>query len=197
MHAFSTSTPEHHPHRRIGLGVRAVAVAATVTGAIALTGTISHPAVMLTAVDIGPGASVTPAPGWVVAQQGPGFVLLQNAFSTAEMEIRVKPAPGTDPVAALQGDVNNVSGTVTGLSNVSNLAPPVTKPVPGANFQQEASIDYTANGSTQMGAIPVIGTFIELLNPSTHQSAFIVFAQNGDALSRVDNEGGAMVDSML
>ena len=197
MHAFSTSTPEHHPRRRIGLGVRAVAVAATVTGAIALTGTTSQPAVMLTAVDIGPGASVTPAPGWVVAQQGPGFVLLQNAFSTAEMEIRVKPAPGTDPVATLQGDVNNVSGTVTGLSNVSNLAPPVTKPVPGANFQQEASIDYTADGSSQMGAIPVIGTFIELLNPSTHQSAFIVFAQNGDALSRVDNEGGAMVDSML
>jgi hypothetical protein len=197
MQAFSTSTPAPRPRHRIGLPVRAVAVAATVTAAIALTGTISQPAVLLTALDIAPGASVTPAAGWTVSQQGPGFVLLHNAFSTAEMEIRVKPAPGSDPVAALQGDVNNLGATVTGLTNVNNLAPPVTKPVPGAHFQQEASIDYSADGSSEMGPIPVIGTFIELLNPSTHQSAFIVFAQNGDAPSRADNEGGAMVDSML
>jgi hypothetical protein len=113
------------------------------------------------------------------------------------MEIRAKPASGTDPVAVLQGDVNNLGGTVTGLSNVNNLAPPVTKPVPGAHFQQEASIDYSADGSTQSGTVPVIGTFIELLNTSTHQSAFIIFEQNGDATTQVDNSGGAMVDSML
>jgi hypothetical protein len=197
MHAFSTSTPEHHPRRRIGLGVRAVAVAATVTGAIALTGTISQPAVMLTAVDIAPGVSVTPAPAWSVGTQGPGWVVLHNGFSTAAMEIRAKPASGTDPVAVLQGDINNLGVTVTGLTNVKNVTAPTTKPVPGRNFQQEASIDYSADGSSQSGTIPVIGSFIELLNTSTHQSAFIVFEQNGDATTQVDNSGGAMVDSML
>jgi hypothetical protein len=197
MHAFSTSTPEHHPRRRIGLGVHAVTVAATVTGAIALTGTISQPAVLLTAVDIAPGVSVTPAPAWSVGTQGPGWVVLHNGFSTAAMEIRAKPASGTDPVAVLQGDVNNLGVTVTGLSNVNNLAPPVTKPVPGANFQQEASIDYGADGSSQSGTVPVIGSFIELLNTSTHQSAFIIFEQNGDATTQVDNSGGLMIDSML
>jgi hypothetical protein len=198
MHAFSTSTPEHHPRRRrIGLGVRTVAVAATVTGAIALTGTTSQPAVMLTAVDIAPGVSVTPAPAWSVGTQGPGWVVLHNGFSTAAMEIRAKPASGTDPVAVLQGDINNLGVTVTGLTNVKNLTAPTTKPVPGKNFQQEASIDYSADGSSQSGTVPVIGSFIELLNTSTHQSAFIIFEQNGDATTQVDNSGGAMVDSML
>src|ERR1700733_1939945 len=130
MHAFSTSTPEHHPRRRIGLGVHAVTIA--------------------------PGVSVTPAPAWSVGTQGPGWVVLHNGFSTAAMEIRAKPASGTDPVAVLQGDVNNLGVTVTGLSNVHNLAPPVTKPVPGAKFQQEASIDYSADGSSQSGTVPVI-----------------------------------------
>src|SRR5271167_3669580 len=197
MHAFSTSTPEHQPRRRFGLGVRAVAVAATVTGAIALTGTISQPAVMLTAVDIAPGVSVTPAPAWSVGTQGPGWVLLHNGFSTAAMEIRAKPASGTDPVAVLQGNINNLGVTVTGLTNVKNLTAPTTKPLHGANFQQEASIAYSADGSSQSGTIPVIGSFIELLNTSTHQSAFVIFEQNGDATTQVDNSGGLMIDSML
>jgi len=38
---------------------------------------------------------------------------------------------------------------------------------------------------------------MELLNPSTHQSAFIVFAQNGDAPHRADGDAGAIIDSML
>ena len=113
------------------------------------------------------------------------------------MEIRAKSASGTDPVAVLQGDINNLGATVTGLTNVKNLTAPTTKPLQGANFQQEASIDYSADGSSQAGAIPVIGSFIELLNTSTHQSAFIIFEQNGDATTQVDNSGGLMIDSML
>ena len=78
-----------------------------------------------------------------------------------------------------------------------NLTAPTTKPLHGANFQQEASIDYSADGSSQSGTIPVIGSFIELLNTSTHQSAFVIFEQNGDATTQVDNSGGLMIDSML
>ncbi|SPM43328.1 hypothetical protein MNAB215_5550 [Mycobacterium numidiamassiliense] len=198
---FSTSIPEDRPHRRrIGLGFRAVAVAATataVTGVIALIGSISQPAVMLTAVEVAPGVSVTPAPAWTVGTQGPGWVVLHNGFSTAAMEIRAKPASGTDPVAVLQGDINNLGVTVTGLTNVKNVTAPATKPLQSAKFQQEASIDYGADGSSQSGTIPVIGSFIELLNTSTHQSAFIIFEQNGDATTQVDNSGGLMIDSML
>ncbi|HWS93167.1 MAG TPA: hypothetical protein VN306_11950, partial [Mycobacterium sp.] len=85
----------------------------------------------------------------------------------------------------------------TGLTNVKNLSAPVTKPIQGANFQQEASVDYSADGTSMMGAIPVIGSFVELLNTSNHQSAFVVFAQNSDAPARADSEGGMMIDSLL
>jgi hypothetical protein len=205
MHAFSTpgatTTSTQHPRRRgrIAHGVRRVAIAAAVTAAISLTGTISQPMVTRAAADgieIAPGISVTPAPGWAVGNQGPGWVLLHNFFSSAEMEVRVKPAKGTNPVATLQADINNLGVSVTGLTNVKNLGAPTTKPLGSGNFQQEASIDYSADGSSQMGAIPVIGSFIELLNTSNHQSAFIIFAQNGDATTRADNEGQMMIDSL-
>jgi hypothetical protein len=196
MHATSTSTatttstppPSHTPasmHHpgcwgRFGHGIRAVAIAAALTAAIGLTGTINRPAVTLTAgdgIDIAPGISVTPAPGWTVGNQGPGWVTLHNAFATAELEIKVKPAKGTDPVAVLQADINQLSGvSTTGLTNVSNLSAPTGGPVQSGKFQQEASITYSADGTSRMGLIPVVGSFSELLNTSTHQSAFVVFA---------------------
>ena len=178
--------------------LRPVAIAAAVTATIALTGTINRPAVTLTAVDIGQGISVNPAPGWIVGNQGPGSVTLHNGFSTAEMEIKVKPASGTDPVAVLQADIGQLSSlSTTGLTKVRDLSAPTAKPVEGGNFQQEAAVNYSADGTSRMGAIPVVGWFMELLNPSTHQSAFVVFAQNSDASAGADGDAGAMIDSML
>jgi hypothetical protein len=119
-----TPAPMHHPRRRgrVGHAVRPVAIAAAVTAAIALTGAINRPAVTLTsadAIDLAPGISVTPAPGWTVGNQGPGWVTLHNTFSTAEMEIKVKPANGTDPAALLQGDIRNLSNvSTTGLTRL-------------------------------------------------------------------------------
>src|SRR5262249_52810108 len=139
-----------------------------------------------------------PAPGWNIEDQGPGWVILNNAFSTAELEIRVKPARGTDPVAALQNDISNLSGvSTTGLSNVRDLGAPNSGPVQGSNFQQQASVSFTGDGTSRMGAIPVTGSFNELLNTSTHQSAFVVFVQNSDATQRADGDGQAMIDSLL
>jgi len=206
-----TSPPVQYPGsggrvgHRPGRGAVAAVTAAIILTATAVTAAIPSTtrggAVTLTAadaVDIAPGISVTPAPGWTVGNQGPGWVTLHNAFSTAEMEIKVKPANGTDPVAVLQADINQLSSvSTTGLTNVKDLSAPATKPLQSGNFQQEASIDYSADGTSLMGAIPVIGSFIELLNTSNHQSAFVVFAQNGDATTRADSEGGAMIDSML
>jgi hypothetical protein len=203
MHALPTpgATITPTPRRRgwLGHAVRPIAVAAAVTAAIALTA-VDRPAVARAwaeRIDIAPGVSVNPAPGWVVGNQGPAWVSLHNGFSSAELEIKAKPARGTDPVAVLQADIgqlNNIS--TTGLTNVTNLSAPISRSVPGANFQQEASVSFTADGSSMMGAIPVTGSFIELLNPPTHQSAFIVFAQNADAPVHADNEAQMMIDSM-
>lgn len=190
-----------HPRRsrRVGRGMQVLAVAAVVTGAIALTGG-NRPAVRLTAdaIDLGQGISVTPAPGWTVGDQGPGWVTLHNAFSTAEMEIKVKPASGNDPVAVLQGDISRLSSlSTTGLTNVRDVGAPSENPLQSANFQQQASVTFNADGTSRMGLIPVVGSFSELLNTSTHQSAFIVFAQNSDASAGADSDGQSMIDSLL
>ncbi len=79
---------------------------------------------------------------------------------------------------------------------MKNLSAPNTKTLQGANFQQEASIDYTADVSTQQGTIPVIGTFSELLNTSNQLSAFIDFRQNGNATAQAASDGGMMIHSM-
>lgn len=192
------SPPRRH-WRWVGHAVRPVAVAAVVT-VIALAGVSHRPAVRLAwaeGIDLAPGISVTPAPGWVIENQGPGWVALHNAFATAELEIRVKPANGTDAAAVLQGDIRNLSNmSTTGLTNVRDLSASSVKPLPSGNFQQQASITYSADGTSRMGAIPVLGWFMEVLNPSTRQSAFIVFAQNGDAPNRADGDAAQMVDSL-
>jgi hypothetical protein len=198
-----TPAPMHHPRRwgQVGYAVRPMAIAAAVTAAIALTGTINRPAVTLTstdAIDLGQGISVTPAPGWTIGNAAPGWVRLHNTYATAEMEIKVKPTDGTDPVTVLQADINQLSNvSTTGLTNVKDLSAPATRALQSGKFPQEAYIAYSADGTSRMGAIPVVGSFIELLNSSNHQSAFIVFARNADATTSAVNEGAAMIDSML
>lgn len=188
------------PWARLGHLVRPVAVAA-IALAIAAAGTNSRAMVTLTAgdvVNVGQGISVTLAPGWAVGRQGPGWVTLHNALGTAEMEIKLKPANGIDATAVLQGDIGQLNSlSTTGLTNVGNLGSPTAGPVQSGHFQQEASMDYTADGTSRMGLIPVVGSFSELLNTSTGQSAFVVFAQNGDAPNNVDGEGQMMIDSIL
>jgi hypothetical protein len=197
-----TPAPAQHPRRWawVGHGARPVAIAAAATAAIALTTPINRPAVTLTAVggfELAPGISVTPPPGWTVGNQGPGWVTLHNVFSTAEMEIKVKPSSGTDPVAVLQNDISHLSNvSTTGLTNVRDLSAPTAIPLQSGNFQQQATVSYNADGTSVTGPLPVQGWFVELLNPSTHKSAFVVFTQNGDTPIRADGDAQAMLDSM-
>ncbi|WP_434086288.1 hypothetical protein [Mycobacterium lentiflavum] len=84
-----------------------------------------------------------------------------------------------------------MTGTpAAGWVNVKNLGAAITRTLQDPNFQQEAFINYTAEVSGPQGPIPVIGTFNELLNTSTRQSAFIDFRQNDNATTQVDHEGG-------
>lgn len=191
-------------------GLRPAAVA-TVTAAVLLTGATgpaeqrprpSAPAaVALLAADpveIAHGISITPAPGWTVGDRGPDWVALYNADSSAQMQVAVRTANGTDVVAVLQSDIDQLTGTPSSdLINLRNLTSPITKTLPGNNFQQKASIDYTADVSSPRRTVPVLGTFSELLNTSTQLSAFIDFRQNDNATSRSARDGGAMIDSML
>jgi hypothetical protein len=201
MHALATpgatTTSASSRRRWFGRAVRPISIVAAVMATLTL-GAINRPAVAFAGIDVAPGVSVTPAPGWTVADQGPGWVRVVNAFASAEMEIKVKPSRGSDPVAVLQADINNLSNvSTTGLTNVRNLGAPGSSPTQGGTFTQQAAITFSADGTSRMGPTPVIGSFSELLNPSTHQSAFIVFAQNEDAPPGADSDGQAMIDSLV
>ena len=123
---------------------------------------------------------------------------LNNADTSAQMRVTVKPAGGTDVVAVLQSDINQFTGTASAiLGDVKKLSAPGTKTVQGGNFRQQAFTDYTANVLTQQGIIPVIGTFSELLNSSNGRSAFIDFRQDSNATTQAAGDGGTMIDSVL
>jgi hypothetical protein len=150
------------------------------------------------AIEIAQGISITPAPGWTLGNRGPNWVALNNADTSAQMRVTVKPAGGTDVFVVLQSDVNQFTGTASAiLGNVQNVSTPGTKALQSANFQQEAFTEYTADVLTQQGTIPVIGTFSELLNTSNGQSAFIDFRQDSTATTQAAGDGGTMIDSML
>jgi hypothetical protein len=179
--------------------LRPVVVAAA-TAAIALASIANTAGLALASaapISIAQGVSITPAPGWTLGHRGPNWVALDNADTSAQLRVTVKSAGGTDAVAVLQADIDQLTGTSSAiLSNIRNLSEPATQSLQGANFQQEASINYTADVITEQGTIPVIGTFSELLNTSNGKSAFIDFRQGSNATTQAASDGGMMIRSM-
>ncbi len=159
------------------------------------------PTVALTSQDaiaVAQGISITPAAGWTLGHRGPNWVALNNADTSAQLRVTVKPAGGTDPAAVLQADVNQFTDNAAAiLHDVRNLTAPDVQQLQGNNFQQRAAIDYTADVVGPQGTIPVIGTFTELLNTGNGKSAFIDFRQDGNASTQAAGDGGMMIASML
>jgi hypothetical protein len=185
---------------RFGRRLGSLAIAAAAATGIVVIANINRPAVALKSADAVPvagGISITPAPGWTIAKRGTDWVALANPDSSAQLQVAVKPASGADLVGSLQADVRRLTGTpAAGLTNVEDLGAPITRPLQGNNFQQEAFINYTADVTGPQGPIPVLGTFDELLNTSTRRTAFIDFRQDDNATMLVDNDGGAMIKSL-
>ncbi|OBH86921.1 hypothetical protein A5681_14230 [Mycobacterium scrofulaceum] len=189
------STSEPIRPRRVAA---ALAVATAVTAVIALFPTAHPSPVRLAAadpVDVAEGVSIVPAPGWTVGHRGPDWVALSNADGSAQLRVAVKPAGAADVGAVLQADMDEYVSS-SGLGDMKNLTAPDTRPLQSANFQQQASIDYTADVPAPDGPIPVLGTFTELLNTSNQRSAFIDFRQNNNATPQAVDDGGMMIRSM-
>lgn len=150
------------------------------------------------AIPIADGVSIVPAPGWTLGHRGPNWVALSNADLSAQMRVTVKPAGGTDVVAALQADKAQLAGDASAvLTNVRDVGEPHTRTLPGPKFQQQASVDYSADVLAPQGPIPVIGTFTELLNTSNRQSVFVDYRQDNNATAQAARDGGVMIESML
>ena len=203
-------SPKHMPPFSVECPTRRRGRVAAAAAAVLFTATASlpgHPAntagsavALLAAdpVDIAQGISITPAPGWTVGDRGPDWVALSNADSSAQLQVVVKTADGTDVVAVLQHDIDQLTAKPSSdLTDVRNLTDPIIMMLQSNNFQQKAAIDYTADLSSSGRTIPVLGTFGELLDTSTRLSAFIDFRQNDNATAQAAQDGGTMIDSML
>ena len=156
-------------------------------------------AVTLTSADpinIAQGISITPAPGWRLTDRGPNWVTLAAADNSAKMRVTVKAAGGTDVAALLQADINNKLAH-TGMTNVNVMGVPAVRALHSRNFQQAASTDYSADYSAQLGTTHMLGVFMEMLNTSTHLSAFIDFRETQDATTQPTGAGQMMINSML
>ncbi|OBH10217.1 hypothetical protein A5695_22515 [Mycobacterium sp. E1747] len=189
------STPEPIRPWRVAA---AAAAATALTVATALFPTAHSSPVRLASAEpvvIAEGISIVPAPGWTLGHRGPNWVALSNADGSAQLRVAVKPAGGTDVGAVLQADIDEYASS-SGLGDMRNLTAPDTRPLQSANFQQQASIDYTANVPAPQGPIPVLGTFTELLNTSNQRSAFIDFRQDNGATPQAVDDGGMMIRSM-
>jgi hypothetical protein len=64
------------------------------------------------------GISITPAPGWTPGTRGPNWVTLNNADTSAQMRVTVKPAGRTDVVVMLQSDLNQFTSTASTILGV-------------------------------------------------------------------------------
>ncbi|WP_224188775.1 hypothetical protein [Mycobacterium avium] len=198
---MSSTRPPRAPSRSGGrrlatAGLAALAVAVVWAGA-APPGAPRVALVSGEAIAIAQGVSVTPAPGWTLGNRGPNWVALNNSDTTAQLRITVKPGAGTDAAALLQADIDQYTGGASAiLTDVNRLGPPETTPLQGPNFQQQASLNYTATVVHPQGSIPVIGTFTELLNTSTGRSAFVDFRQDSRATTQAAGEGAAMIASL-
>ncbi|OBH26807.1 hypothetical protein A5692_26585 [Mycobacterium sp. E342] len=173
-------------------------MATAITATIVLITTAAPPAVRLASAEpiaVAEGVSITPAPGWALGHRGPNWVALGNADGSAQLRVAVKQAGSTDIGAVLQDDMNQYA-SASGLGNLRNLAAPDIQPLESANFQQQASVNYTADVPTAEGPIPVLGTFTELLNTSNQRSVFIDFRENNNATPQAVDDGGMMIRSM-
>ncbi|OBH54436.1 hypothetical protein A5682_15755 [Mycobacterium mantenii] len=199
---MSTTEPQPLSRRAGGRFGAVSAAAATAVVALACVAHHAEPTAAVAlmsddAIAVAQGVSVTPAPGWTLGHRGPNWVALNNADTSAQLRITVKPAGGADAAGLLQADIDQYTGGASAvLTDVNRLNPPETRPLTGANFQQAASIDYTATVVNPQGSIPVIGRFTELLNTSNGRSAFIDFRQDSSATTQAAADGGVMINSM-
>jgi hypothetical protein len=193
--------PLAHPSTAKAMAPAAVA-AGTVTQALGLHSGARKTSIVLAAsnaepVMIGDGISITAAENWSVDRQGDHVVLLVNGDTSATLFVALDKVKSHDVVDALVNIVNRFNSADSPIRNVQ-MAGLTKDTLRSNNFQDVAAIAYTADVSTQQGTTPVYGVFLELLNTSTGESAFLdLSASSMDAGKAAAGDVDSMMSSML
>ena len=148
-------------------------------------------------VEVADGISITPAPGWKVAQQWDQDLLLLNNDGTAAMYVLVGAVESRDIQQVLSDDIQWETDQV-GLTDVKLGDFGEPNKVTSNVFNQSLGVPYAAVMPTQQGTQQIYGIFFELLNTKTGQASFIdLSALSQEELDAAVKDADTMVNSML
>jgi hypothetical protein len=149
-----------------------------------------------TAITLYNSVSINPAPGWTVANQDQGTVMLANSDKSVIV------AAGAD--AADRPDINQEATDTfsayikgAGMTNVQQDTSAQVQTIQGNNFQQLLPIAYTGNIQNNQGTVEVEGVWATLFNSSTQTAGFFdVLSGSDNALQAATADVKSMLQSM-
>ncbi|QZA15585.1 zinc ribbon domain-containing protein [Mycobacterium malmoense] len=150
-----------------------------------------------TAIDLGNGVTLTPAPRWTIFQQGPGWAVLLSDGEDATMYVDVGKAK-TPEINQEATQLINAAIQKGGMTNVQQNPLGSAQTVQGKNFQQVLQISYTASVQTDLGTQQEYGTWATLFNPSTQIAGFVeLFGYSPQDFQAAVPDGKSMLASMF
>ncbi|MDQ1685866.1 MAG: hypothetical protein QOC82_2603 [Frankiaceae bacterium] len=149
------------------------------------------------AVDLGNGATLTPASGWKTLGTGDRQIALLSPESNAEYFAIGGKASEQDAASQLQKDAQDFVSSDSALSNVK-VGQSSTQDVSGsAGFKSVAVMPFTATLTTNQGTTQVVGLFYDLFNPQGY-SVLAMFDATSEAAYKANaKDSDAMTSSIL
>jgi len=149
-----------------------------------------------TAITLYNSVSITPAPGWTVANQDQGYVNLLNPHKgvivSAVAAAADRPDINQEATLGISAFINGA-----GMTNVQQDTSAQVQTIQGNNFQQLLPIAYTGNIQTNQGTTEVEGVFVTLFNSSTRTCGFVnALSSSDDALGAAAPDFKSMLQSM-
>lgn len=149
------------------------------------------------AVDLGNGATLTPASGWKVEGTGNHSVELLGPNSDAQYFAAGGAAKEQSAEAQLQSDARSYVSSDSALSNVK-VGNAQTQQVSGsAGFTSVATMPFEATLTTNQGTAQIVGIFYELYNPQGYSVLAVFDATSEDAYKAAAADSDAMTSSIL
>jgi len=148
-------------------------------------------------VDLGGGATLTPADGWKVLGSGDRQVALLAPNSDAEYFAIGGKASQQDAGSQLEYDAQQYVSSDSALSNVK-VGDASTQDVSGsAGFTTVAVMPFQATLTTNQGTTNVVGLFYDLYNPQGYSVLVVYDATSEDAYKTHAKDSDTMTSSIL
>lgn len=148
-------------------------------------------------IDLGDGATLTPAAGWKVEGTGNHQVALLGPNSDAEYFAAGGAAKDQDATTQLQDDAQSYVSSDSALSNVKVGQAQAQQVSGGAGFNSVATMPFQATLTTNQGTTQILGLFYDLYNPQGFSVLVVFDATSENAYKAAAQDSDAMTSSIL